>query len=54
MTARYGIVKFFAASNDKGKIAGWGSELNGILQVFNVCSAGPGVAVANYPVLRPS
>ena len=54
MTGRHGIVKFFAASNDKGKIAGWVSELNGILQVFNVCSAGPGVVLANYPVLRLS
>ena len=31
------LVKYFAASNGKGKIAGWRLELNGILQVFNVC-----------------
>ena len=31
------LVKYFTASNDKGKIAGWRSELSGILQVFNVC-----------------
>ncbi|KAH9005596.1 hypothetical protein EDB86DRAFT_1463631 [Lactarius hatsudake] len=38
VTKRHEIVKFFAASNDKGKIAGWRLELNEILQVFNVCS----------------
>ena len=31
------LVKYLTASNDKGKIAGWRSELNGILQLFNVC-----------------
>ena len=31
------LVKYFTASNGKGKIAGWRLELNGILQVFNVC-----------------
>ena len=31
------FVKYFIASNGKGKVAGWRSELNGILQVFNVC-----------------
>ncbi|KAH9028211.1 hypothetical protein EDB85DRAFT_2091554 [Lactarius pseudohatsudake] len=35
VTKRHEIVKFFAASSDKGKIAGWRSELNEILQVFN-------------------
>ena len=30
------LIKYFAASNGKGKIAGWRLELNGILQVFNV------------------
>ena len=30
------LVKYFTASNGKGKIAGWRLELNGILQVFNV------------------
>ena len=30
------LVKYFTASNGKGKIAGWRMELNGILQVFNV------------------
>ena len=29
--------KYFTASNDKGKIAGWRLELKEILQVFNVC-----------------
>ena len=31
------LIKYFTASNGKGKITGWRSELNGILQVFNVC-----------------
>ena len=31
------LVKYFTASNGKGKIAGWRLELNGILRVFNVC-----------------
>ena len=31
------LIKYFTASNGKGKIAGWRLELNGILQVFNVC-----------------
>ena len=31
------LMKYFTASNGKGKIAGWRLELNGILQVFNVC-----------------
>ena len=31
------LVKFFTMSNVKGRIAGWMLELNGILQVFNVC-----------------
>ena len=30
------LVKYFTASNGKGKIADWRLELNGILQVFNV------------------
>ena len=30
------LIKYFTASNGKGKIAGWRMELNGILQVFNV------------------
>ena len=30
------LVKYFTASNGKGKISGWRLELNGILQVFNV------------------
>ena len=31
------LVKYFTASNGKGKIAGWRLDLNVILQVFNVC-----------------
>ena len=31
------LVKYFTASNGKGKIAGWKVELNEILRVFNVC-----------------
>ena len=31
------LIKYFTASNGKGKIAGWRLELNEILQVFNVC-----------------
>ena len=31
------LVKYFTASNGKGKIASWRLELGGILQVFNVC-----------------
>ena len=49
MTERHEIVKFFAASHNKGKITGWRSELNGILQVFNVCSVGPHFVITNYP-----
>ena len=31
------LMKYFTASNGKGEIASWRLELNGILQVFNVC-----------------
>ena len=31
------LIKYFTASDGKKKIAGWRLELNGILQVFNVC-----------------
>ena len=54
MAKRHGFVKFLAASNDKGKIAGWKAELNAILQVFNVCSVGFCFVIANYPFLRLS
>ena len=37
LTRKNELVKYFTASNGKGKIAGWRMELNGILQVFNVC-----------------
>ena len=37
MAGKNVLVKFFTAGNDKGKIAGWRSELNDILRVFNVC-----------------
>ena len=41
LTRENELVKYFTASNGKGKIAGWRLELNGILQVFNVCSMCP-------------
>ena len=31
------FIKYFTASNLKGKIAGWRVELDGILRIFNVC-----------------
>ena len=41
LAKRHEIIKLFTASNDKGKIADWRSERNGILQVFDVRSARP-------------
>ena len=37
LTRKNELAKYFTTSNGKGKIAGWGLELNGILQIFNVC-----------------
>ena len=37
-TKRGALSRFVHATNDKEMIAAWNSELNRILQVFNVCS----------------
>ena len=37
-SGRHRVSRFFYAGNDKNMIAAWKSDLNGILNVFNVCS----------------
>ena len=48
------LIKYFSASNGKGKIAGWKLELNGILQIFNVCRMCPRFVIADDPLPRPN
>ena len=54
MASRSELVKYFTASNGKGKIAGWRSELNGILQIFNVCQMRSDFITADRSLPRPN
>ena len=53
-SGRHGMSRFFRSRDDKDAIAGWKSDLNRILQVFNVCSVPSRFAVTNHSVFRPS
>ena len=46
--------RLWHARNDKEMIAGWKSELNRILVIFNVCSVYSCFVVANSPIFRPN
>ena len=48
------LVKYFTASNGKGKIASWKSELNWVLRVFNVCQMCFRFVVTDHSFPRPS
>ena len=48
------VSRFIHARDDKDTIAGWKSDLNRILHVFNVCSTCSYITIANYSILRPS
>ena len=51
---RHGMSRFFRSREDKDAIAGWKSDLNRILHVFNVCSVPSRFVVTNYSAFRPS
>ena len=53
-SGRHAVSRFLHARNDKDAIAGWKSDLNGILNVFNVCRALSHMVVADCPSLRPN
>ena len=46
--------RFMHSRDDKDVIAAWKSDLNRILQVFNVCSTCSYFVIANYYILRLS
>jgi len=48
-SGRRGVSRVLHAWSDKNAISAWGSDLNRILHVFNVCSACFCLVVANYP-----
>ena len=53
-SGRHAVSRFLHARNDKDAIAGWKSDLNGILNVFNVCRALTYMIVADCLSLRPN
>ena len=53
-SGRHGVSRFLHSRDDKDAIAGWKSDLNRILHVFNVCSVCSRFAVANYSIFRPN
>ena len=53
-SGRHRIVRFFRSSDDKDAIAGWKSDLNWVLRVFDVCPSPSRLSVANHSVHRPS
>jgi len=48
------VSRLFHAKNDKEAIAGWKSELNKILVIFNVCSVPSCLVTTDCPRFRPS
>ena len=46
---RNGVSRFFHSRNDKDTIATWKSDLNRVLNVFNVCLASSCLVIANVP-----
>ena len=48
------VTRFLQSRDDKDAIAGWKSDLNRILHVFNVCSTCSYFAIPNYFVFRPN
>ena len=53
-SGRHRVTQFLHARNDKDMIAGWKSDLNRILVVFNVGSMLCCFDVANFSLFRPS
>ena len=49
-SGRHRANRFLHARNDKDIIAGWKSDLKGILQVFNVGSVHSCVVIINSPL----
>jgi len=53
-SGKHRISRFLHARSDKDTIAGWKSELNRILVVFNVRSVFPCLVAADFSLSRPS
>ena len=53
-SGRHAVSRFLHAKNDKEAITGWKSDLNGILNVFNVRSVLSLLVAADCPPFRPS
>ena len=53
-SGRHRVSRLFHTRNDKETIAGWKSDLNRILVVFNVRLVRSCLATANFPLFRPS
>jgi len=53
-SGKHKFSQFLHARSDKDTIAGWKSDLNRIVVVFNVRSVSPYLAAANVSLSRPS